>query len=289
MFERVYRSWELAISSWKILQANRDFFIFPVRSMLSIILITLIFVFPIIYFDLMNWLFSGRLIGAITSFIILLVYGFVSYTVILYFNTALACAVLVLMRGGVPTLHDSFRIATDRLHYMIQYVVIITTVGIFLSWLKDRGMLGNVTSTVLNFTWDIATFFVVPIIIVENINPTDAIILSSELLKKTWGEQIIGNISINFVFLIMIAVILAIDIPACIYLKSNYPYLALILAILSMFVILTLLVVQSALSEIFVVALYEYAVENTETDYFNQYQIREAFKKCNKKSGSNPG
>ncbi len=202
-------SFQLIQTSWKVLRANRKFFIFPVRSVLVSILITLIFLFPIVYFDLKSWLFSGRMDSIIVNVSALIVYSFIITTVSLYFSTALVCATLVYLRGGTPSLHTAFRIANDRLSYLFQYIIILSTVGIFFSWLEDHGELGKAASTTLNITWNLATFFVLPILVVENINPSDAIRLSANLLKETWVSQLIGDTSINLITAALIIGIIA--------------------------------------------------------------------------------
>ena len=39
----------------------------------------------------------------------------------------------------------------------------------------------------------------VPVLVVEQVGPVDALKRSASLLKKTWGEQIIGNAGIGLV------------------------------------------------------------------------------------------
>jgi len=39
--------------------------------------------------------------------------------------------------------------------------------------------------------------------VVENINPLDALKKSASMFKRTWGEQIIGNFSFGLVFFVL--------------------------------------------------------------------------------------
>src|SRR5690606_1773814 len=107
----------------------------------------------------------------------------------------------------------------------------------------------------------------------------DAISRSAELLKKTWGEQIIGNVGIGLVFMLMTLAILAISILAFFYLNLIHPFFSLILAVASFFIIVVLQIINSTLGGVFVAAVYEYAADDTETRYFDKSQIMQAFKK----------
>jgi hypothetical protein len=51
----------------------------------------------------------------------------------------------------------------------------------------------------LGLAWTAATFLVVPILAAEGIGPWRAIERSTALLRKTWGENLIGNAGISLV------------------------------------------------------------------------------------------
>ena len=44
------------------------------------------------------------------------------------------------------------------------------------------------------------TFFVVPIIVSENIGPINAIKRSTSLFKQTWGDQVVANFGFGIFF-----------------------------------------------------------------------------------------
>jgi len=50
------------------------------------------------------------------------------------------------------------------------------------------------------------TFFVVPIIVAENMTPISAIKKSSSLFKKTWGDQVTANFGFGIIQILAIAV-----------------------------------------------------------------------------------
>ena len=68
---------------------------------------------------------------------------------------------------------------------------------------------GEVIASLLGTAWSVMTFFVVPVLVVEKVGPFAAVGRSISLLKKTWGEALVGNMGLNFVmFLLAIPVIL---------------------------------------------------------------------------------
>src|SRR5204863_8631612 len=73
-------------------------------------------------------------------------------------------------------------------------------VGVILRNIARRGFIGRIVASVFGLAWNVATFLAVPVLVVEGVGPIEAVTRSSQLLKKTWGEQLAGNIGIGVVF-----------------------------------------------------------------------------------------
>jgi len=82
----------------------------------------------------------------------------------------------------------------------VGYAAISATVGLILRWFQERGSLGALASSVFGLARSLATFLVVPVLVAENLGPLESIQRSTQLLRKTWGEQIVGNFSIGLIF-----------------------------------------------------------------------------------------
>jgi hypothetical protein len=129
----------------------------------------------------------------------------------------------------------------------------------------------------LGAAWTLATFLVVPVLVSQNVGPIEALKQSASLLKRTWGENAIGNIGIGMVFgfislgLILVGALLA-------YLAAQVS-MALAVAVGVAFVIALLLlgVYQAALSGIYSAALYRYATEGEAPAAFGGLQLEHAF------------
>ena len=92
----------------------------------------------------------------------------VQYFVIFFCNTALVGAALIRLRGGDPTVADGFRIAgvAHRRHPRLR--VIAATVGMILRAISERsGFIGKLVVGLVGLAWNLATFLVVPVLVVE--------------------------------------------------------------------------------------------------------------------------
>ena len=171
-------------------------------------------------------------------------------------------AAMIRLKGGNPTLSDGFRIASQRLGKIVGYALISATVGMILRALSERsGLLGRIIISIISFVWSVATFLVVPVLVMEDIGPVDAVKRSAELLKKTWGEQLVANAGMGLVFTLLMIGIIVIGgiITAAVSSFSNG--LALLLVIVIVVALIALGLISSALGGIYQAALYRYATE----------------------------
>ncbi len=132
--------------------------------------------------------------------VFLLAFYLAQYTVIFFCNTALVGAAMIRLDGGDPSVSDGFRIASERIGKIVAYAFISATVGMFFRWLSEKGFLGRIVAGLIGVTWNIATYLVVPVLVVEDVGPIEAIKRSAALLRQSWGEQIAGHVGISVVF-----------------------------------------------------------------------------------------
>lgn len=275
MFEKATRSWGLVKASASVLSADKELIVFPLISSFAafVILAAAYYVFPQFFAQA-----AGQDLS-LQFYVELFLFYLVLNTVVIYFNSALVGAALIRIRGGNPTVGDGFKIANSHLKAILGYAVISATVGIVLRWLSDRGSLGTIASSLGGLAWNLATFLAVPILVAENIGPLDAVRKSSDLLKKTWGEQIVGNLSIGAaISVIILAVFLLGAIISIAALSSGAEILAVSLAGIFLLALVILAIIGHALGGIFSAAVYSYATTGSAGDLFREELIRDAFK-----------
>ncbi|MDH5506488.1 MAG: DUF6159 family protein [Anaerolineae bacterium] len=279
MFTRISNSWNLFKASLAVLRADKELLVFPVVSAIGVIAANLAFIIPF----MLGGLFDNLALGGFPFFgyVFLFIFYVAQYAAIYFINTALVGAALIRLRGGDPTLRDGFRIASGKLVPILGYAAIAATVGIILRQLSNQKKgFGRFIASLLGAAWSIATFLVVPVLAAEDTGPIAAIQRSVELLKKTWGEQIAGNLSINAVMgLAYFATFLG-GIGATIFTRlNNLPLLVTgAVAVPFLLLFLSLAVVGATLNGIFSAAVYQFATAGETSAFFPAELVQHAFR-----------
>ena len=277
MFQRFANSWQLVKSSAAVLQADTELLVFPILSAAGVLLLTASFAVPILVTGSAERVESTPL-GLVVAFLFYLA----TYFVIFFCNSALVGAAMIRLRGGDPTVRDGLKIAFGHIGPIFGYALLAATVGVLLRAIQERaGLLGRIVVSLVGFAWSVATFLAVPVLVCENLGPVDAVKRSAELLKKTWGEQVIGNSGIGSVFGLLIVLVIFCSVPLLILAASVSP-VALIGALsVVVFTVISLAILNAALSSIYTAAVYLYAAEGATGSSFQPSMIQGAFRAKN--------
>ncbi|MCP4418536.1 MAG: hypothetical protein GY805_18105, partial [Chloroflexi bacterium] len=160
------------------------------------------------------------------------------------------------------------------------YAVIAATVGTILRMISERsGAIGKLVVSLIGFVWTIATFLVVPVLVVEDVGPLDAVKRSASLLRETWGEQIAGNLSVGLIFGIISFLVIIVGVPL-VFVAVATGSVALIVTAVALIVLLLMGIslVSSTLSGIYTAAVYRYATTGDTDGYFEDEMVQAAFK-----------
>jgi hypothetical protein len=273
MFEKFSRSWELVKASASVLRSDKELLIFPVLSSIAAIIVIATFAIPVFALRIFeNGMGVG---GAILGFFFYLC----QYFVIFFFNSALVAAAMIRLEGGDPTVADGFNAAKSRIGPILGYAAIAATVGLILQALKNRdnNFLVRMIGSGLGVAWTLSTFLVVPVLVQQNVGPIEAIKQSVNLLKRTWGENAIGNVGLGLVFgLMMVGVIIG-GVILVILAASVSAWFAITLAVLVVLAAVALAIIQSALAGIYSAALYRYATVGEAPAGFESTGMQRAF------------
>jgi hypothetical protein len=272
--QRIRNSWELVKASFSVLSADKELLIYPILSSIGLVLVSIGFFVPAFLAELFD---SIDLLGIIVGFL----FYFSQYFIITFFNSALVGAALIRLRGGDPTVGDGFRIAMDRLGIIFGYTAIAATVGMILRWLSERSSgLGRIAVSLVGLAWNLATFLAVPVLVVEDVGPLEAVQRSASLLKKTWGEQIVGNLSIGLIsgltILGLFMITLVPGIALSIWLENGLIMIP--VALILILGIMALSLLSSTLNGIYAAAVYRYAAEGETGSYFDRQYVEGAFR-----------
>jgi hypothetical protein len=280
MFSKLSNSWELVKASAAVLRSDKELVVFPIVSAVASVVVLATFAIPMFLAGIFDSMYVDgegfQPLGMLVAFLFYLV----QYTVIFFANTALVGAALIRLRGGDPTVADGFRIASQRMGPILGYALISATVGMVLRVITERvGIVGRIVISLIGFAWNVATYLVVPVLAAEDIGPVDAVKRSAQLLKRTWGEQLVGNAGVNAVFgLIMFGVFL-IGVPLIVLAAISQSMVLLGLAVLLVVLgALVLAVISSTLSGIYSAAVYQYAADGVIGGPFSADMVQSAFR-----------
>jgi hypothetical protein len=274
MFERFSRSWALTKASATVLRSDKELLLFPVISSIAALLVAATFLIPIIGLRIFEHGQMGPL-----GFIVGFIFYVCQYFVIFYFNVALVGAAMIRLEGGDPTVADGLRIAKSKIGVILGYAAIAATVGIILKAVQERaGFLGRIVVGLIGAAWTVATFLVVPVLVAQDVGPVDALKESVSLLKKTWGENLIGTGGIGLAFGLIVFAVMLVGIILAVAASAISPYLAITFGVITVLAVLMLSVIQAALSGIYSAALYRYAVDGQAPAGFETGALQIAFK-----------
>lgn len=273
MFEKFSRSWGLIKASASVLRADKELMLFPILSSVATLLVLATFALPV--FALKLFADGFNVFGAVIGF----AFYFCQYSVIVFFNSALVAAATIRLEGGDPTFSDGIRAAKARLPAILGYAAIAATVGVLLQSLKNRdnNVIVRMIGSGLGMAWTLATFLVVPVLVNRDIGPVDALKESVVLLKKTWGENAIGNVGIGAAFSLITTFVVLLGILATFLAWQASMALAIGVAATFLIGVLVLGVTQAALSGIYSAALYRYAVSHEAPAEFRGMALESAF------------
>ena len=290
MADTLSTSFELSKQSWAALRHNRQLFIFPVISTFVMLALILLFFIPLAGTGIFQNVTAGqplstqqKVLGVVLFFLLYLV----GYIVVIFSNTALIGATLKLLRGEQATAGDGFRIALSRLGPIIGFALLSATVGLLARGISQAGrnsenaqlaIVAALIGGLIAASWDLATFFVIPVIVVEPVGTLTAIKHSWALFKQTWGEAVTGKATIGGISCLLILGVLVVGggliFVAFVSESVVFISIAIVLATLALTMIYLL---TGAVNGIFQVSLYQFATTGSAGSFIDSALAHNAF------------
>ncbi len=175
---------------------------------------------------------------------------------------------------------QAFDRARSRVWAVAWWALVATVVGVVLRSLEQLpagGLAGRLVEWVGDIAWSLASFFVVPVLALEDVGVGAALRRSAATIRRTWGESVTGaaviGLGAGFVVLFLAGVGIfgaAIGHHGRV---AGYPLAALAAAAASV-----ILVLQTAIGQVFRLAVYRYASGEGGTGPFATADLEAAFK-----------
>jgi uncharacterized protein DUF6159 len=280
---RIKRGWGLTKKSWALLNEHRELIRFPLYGAVSMIVPAVVFLGPGLYlFD------KSELAGAIP----LVVIGVYALSIVgFYFSVGLAACADMIFRGQDATVADGLAVARERFAQICGWAAISTAISAVMGVLENQGGIGGqIAARLVGMAWSLVTFLAVPVIAIEGTGPVETIKRSASMFRARWGQQITGNIAIGgavFLFGVLPAVLLVV-VGVAVW--SSASFLGALLVVVGAILFAVAMLVSKALSGIFGVALYRYALDGEVVGGFTQEDLESAVRtKGGRGAASPPG
>ena len=279
MFDRIANGWELAKNSWEVLRLDKELLIFPLLSGIACLLVLASFAIPLWATQSIDGVLQDEQpLQNVLAYVVLFAFYFVNYSVIVFFNTALIACAMIRFRGGDPTVGDGLQAAVSRLPQIVAWALVSATVGVILRVIESYSdKVGQFVTALLGGAWSIATYFVVPVMVVEKVGPIDAVRRSFEVLKKSWGESLSANFGIGIITFLCTLVAMVPLVLGIVALTSGQTALGIAGLVCGVLALIVVSLVSSALNAIVIGALYLYAADGEVPQQFNADSLSHAF------------
>ena len=269
--KRIKRGWALSKKSWGLLNENRELIRFPLYGAVATIPLAFVFLGPGLYFLDKN-VFAGAIPLLVIGVYVLAIVGF-------YFSVGLAAAADMIFRGEPATVSDGLAVARQRFGAICGWAAVSTAISVLMGALENQGgIAGTIAARLVGMAWSLVTFLAVPVIAIEGTGPFATLKRSASLFRERWGQQITGNLAIGgAVFLLgMLPSALVIALGVVVWASAGFA--GALLLVIGVIGLAISLLISKALSGIFGVALYRYALDGQALGGFTPEELESAVK-----------
>lgn len=268
---RFSRSWQMFKASWRVLRSRKELAVFPILSGAAGLLTAIVFLTPAVFTVDFDSEGNGATVG---TYLLLGAFYLVSAYVAIFFNAALVSQAHIALKGGDPSVAGGLRTAGSMAGRLFPWALLSATVSVIIRAIEERlGFLGRLIGGLIGMAWNLVTYLVLPVMVLEEARTKQAVKRSAELFRNTWGENVLGNVgigAIGFLLFLPCLVLVGLGVAA----GGAVAWVFFGLAVLWF---LASIVVTSALSGIYQTALYHYAAERAVPQEFAGTDLGHAF------------
>jgi len=280
---KLQRSWSLFTGSLQVIRQNPRLMLFPLTTSVCSVVMLLFFLAPALLYPSGHTLQEGAhwrglaaflgfdLAGAKSHlrpnglFYAYLAAGYlVSMFMATFFNVAFYHEILQALAGNPVSIRTGLRFASRRLPSILAWSLFAGLVGLIIQALEEKlGWVGRWVMRFVGMVWSVASVFAIPVIIREdNPNPIGLLRNSALLLRKTWGESLIGYVGITAAsWIVLVGSLVFLIGAALVAAMLKAPVLIVLAVAIWLFAMLVLGYLSSVAADVYRCALYVYASE----------------------------
>ncbi len=265
-FDRLKTGWALTKDSIDVLRAHPKLLVFPLLAGISSVFFLVLFFLPLVL---------AEVIGGGLEYVVLFALYFVTTFFSTYFSAALVYAANEAFHGREPDIRGSIRAINGRLGPIVVWSVLSATVSIVFRVLENsENPVAAIARSLFAVGWSILTFFIVPVIVFEDVSTRSMFERSGATFKNTWGETLGAGFGITAIVagLGIVLVVGAIAVSAPIIAVFPGSGLVLTAVLVALALVFTYLIGQ-AIWGIAKTALYAYAEDGIAPEQFDDFDF----------------
>lgn len=264
------RTWDLTKQSFAVLRADKEILLLPVMSAIAAIVVSVSFFVPLALTGAFQAMESDK--SNLTTYVVLFCFYYINYFVIIFFNSALVACANIRLSGGDPTVSDGLRMARQRIGRIAAWTLVAATVGLILRILESkRNKLQQLVLALIGTAWTLITYFIIPVIVFEDLSVFESVKRSTEIFRKNWGEQLTSGFSFGLLFFLLALPGILLGVLGVMV----HPLAGVAVAVIYFLLLAT---VAAAVKGIFMVALYRYATQGEVPAGFSPQLVEGAFR-----------
>tara|TARA_B100000131_G_scaffold314562_1_gene351598 strand:+ start:2985 stop:3884 length:900 start_codon:yes stop_codon:yes gene_type:complete len=228
-FERISRGWKMTKLGLAVVKADPELLVYTFLSAVFSLLAIGVAISGSVGLDVITSdsecvgeECGGELIFAHMA--IWFIFYMVVSVVTVFWNAAIvASAYERLSSGANPSFSYGIGQAMKCLPQIVIWGIIAGTVGLFIQILEGLAhnddspiplrIMAGLASFIIGIAWWVVTFFMIPMIVLERSGVISGMGKSTELFKKTWGEDVSSHIGTGLLMLLSILLLSAISLP----------------------------------------------------------------------------
>ena len=198
-----------------------------------------------------------------------------------FFNVAFYAMANAAFEGRAMGLGEAFSVARKHLRAIAIWSLVATLVGTALRALEQApgggGLALRIAEILLSAGWALASYFVVPALALEDQNVRGAMRRSISIIRERWGESVTGNFVIGTIMLLALVPVVMVGAIG-IGIAGDSPALGYAVIALAVIVAGAMMLVQTAVAQVFRLAVFRYATTGEAAGPFTTDQLESAFR-----------
>jgi hypothetical protein len=272
---RIQRGIGLTRETWSLVRAQPALLVLPTVALALEALVVAIVLGPL-WFDLTDH--HARLHAFVGTAICAYPVSFIAT----FCNVAYYAQVDAAFRGAPIGFSEGLRRASTRLGAIAAWSLLDTAVGLALRAAEQlpyvgSAIAGRIATRILEAAWSLASFFVVPTLALEDRDVRGSLRRSVTTIRERWGEAVTGDLAIGGAGLVVLIPVIAVGVIGY-HERAGDPVVGYGMLGVAGAVLVAVMIVQSAVTEAFRVAVFRYATASEMAGPFSESQLVEAFK-----------